>query len=98
MEDVDLRHAKGHLEELIARAARGEEVRMAQPGLATVRLTVVEGAAAVAQPERRPGRWNIPLTVPDDALSAPMSEEELPHWYGRDDETPPEHARLHLVA
>ena len=85
MEDVDLRHAKEHLEDLIARAARGEDVRIAQPGLATVRLMVVGAAVdAMVKTERRPGRWKNRLKVPDEELLAPMSEEELKLWYGED--------------
>ena len=39
MEDVDVRHAKEHLEELIERARRGEDVRIADPKGGSVRLT-----------------------------------------------------------
>jgi len=81
MEDVTIAHAKEHLEDLVARAARGEDVRIAQPGVATVRLTVVESAV---QPERRPGRWKGRLNIPDEKLLEPMSEEELKLWYGED--------------
>lgn len=85
MEDVNLQHAKEHLEELIARAARGEDVRIAQPGVATVKLIVVETAAAdKPKPERRPGRWKDRLpNLPDDFFD-PLPEEELKHWYGDD--------------
>lgn len=38
MEDVTLSHAKQHLEELIARAARGEEITISDPVLGTVIL------------------------------------------------------------
>ena len=41
MEDVELRHAKEHLEELVRRAARGEDVRITDPELGPVRLTLV---------------------------------------------------------
>ena len=84
MEDVTLAHAKEHLEELIARAARGEDVRIAQPGVATVRLTVVESPAGPARPkpERRPGSWKGRLNIPDEELLAPLSDDELKHWYG----------------
>jgi antitoxin (DNA-binding transcriptional repressor) of toxin-antitoxin stability system len=83
MEDVDLTFAKEHLEELIARAARGEDVRIAQPGIATVRLAVVEPATEpVAKEQRRPGRWKGRLNISDEELLEPMSDEELKLWYG----------------
>ena len=84
MEDVTLAHAKEHLEELVARAARGEDVRIADPNLGTVRLTADAGAETVARPERRSGRWKGRLNIPDDELLEPMSEDELKLWYGED--------------
>ena len=85
MDDFDLRHAKEHLEELIQRAAKGEDVRIAQPGVATVRLIVVEPSVEPQpRPERRPGRWKGRLNIPDEKLLEPMSEEELKLWYGDD--------------
>jgi len=41
MEDVSLTHAKDNLEELIERAARGEDIRITDAKLGTVRLTLV---------------------------------------------------------
>jgi antitoxin (DNA-binding transcriptional repressor) of toxin-antitoxin stability system len=85
MEDVDLRYAKDHLEELIARVARGEDVRIAQPGGAIVRLTIVEMATGShVKPGRRPGNWKGRLNIPDDAFLEPMTDEELKLWYGDD--------------
>jgi antitoxin (DNA-binding transcriptional repressor) of toxin-antitoxin stability system len=79
MEDVSLAHAKEHLEELIARASRGEEVRISDPDLGTVRFLPVAGTQA--RRVRRPGRLKGKLTVPA-RLFEPMSEEELRLWYG----------------
>jgi antitoxin (DNA-binding transcriptional repressor) of toxin-antitoxin stability system len=87
MEDVSLAHAKDHLEELIARASRGEEVRISDPELGTVRLLPVADAHPSAEklyPVRRPGRLKGKLTVPV-RLFEPMSEEELRLWYGEAD-------------
>lgn len=84
MEDVSLAHAKDHLEELIARASRGEDVRISDPELGTVRLLpVADVKAAVEEPRpvRRPGRLKGKFTVPA-RLFEPMSEEELKLWYG----------------
>ena len=44
MEDVDLRHAEEHLEQLIGRARRGEDVRISDAEGGAVRLTPVLGA------------------------------------------------------
>ena len=77
MEDVSLSHAKEHLEDLIARAAHGEDVRISDPRLGTVRLQPVAAAAeGKARPERRPGRWKGKLTVPE-RLFEPLTDEEL---------------------
>ena len=86
MEDVDLRHAKEHLEELLERAARGEEVRISDPKLGTIRLTAVAGAAADGpkRPKRVPGRWKDRIPDPPPGFFDPMTEEELKDWYGDD--------------
>ena len=84
MEDVTLAHAKEHLEELVARAVRGEDVRISDAAIGTVRLTVVGGTAGDGQ-ARKPVRLGLmqgKMTVPEDLL-APMSEDELRDWYGK---------------
>ena len=43
MGDVSIAQAKEHLEDLIARAAKGEEVLITDPALGTVRLQSVRG-------------------------------------------------------
>jgi antitoxin (DNA-binding transcriptional repressor) of toxin-antitoxin stability system len=73
MEDVSLAQAKDHLEELIERATKGEDVRISDPRLGTVRLQPV---AIAGRPERRPGRWKGRFTVPA-RLFEPLTEEEL---------------------
>ena len=75
MEDVSLADAKEMLEELVARAARGEDVRISDPVSGTVRLQPVAPGDAVL-PERRPGRWKGRFTVPA-RLFEPLSEDEL---------------------
>jgi prevent-host-death family protein len=80
MDTVDLTHAKDHLADLIERAVRGEDVRISDAAIGTVRLTVISDAA---RPERRPGRWKGRLNIPDEKLMEPMSEEELADWYGQ---------------
>ena len=77
MEDVSLAHAKDHLEELISRASRGEDVRISDPRLGTVRLLPVGPADKdKPRPERRPGRWKGRFTVPA-RLFEPLTDEEL---------------------
>jgi antitoxin (DNA-binding transcriptional repressor) of toxin-antitoxin stability system len=72
MEDVSLSHAKDHLEELLERAAKGEDIRISDPRLGTVRLQLVEEA----HQERHPGRWKGRFTVPE-RLFEPLTDEEL---------------------
>ncbi len=98
MEDVDLRHAKEHLEELIERARRGEDVRIADPKGGAVRLTPVQGPEAdltapritdtmptfvPLQKPRVPGRLAGKMKVPARLMDS-MTEDELKDWYGDD--------------
>ena len=76
MEDVTLTHAKEHLEDLIRRAAAGEDVRISDPEIGTVRLTPATDGRAEATPERKPGQWKGRFTVPD-RLFEPLSDDEL---------------------
>jgi len=73
MEDVSLAEAKENLEELVERAARGEDIRISDPRLGTVRLQPVEEDLRL---ERRPGRWKGRFTVPARLLE-PLTDEEL---------------------
>jgi antitoxin (DNA-binding transcriptional repressor) of toxin-antitoxin stability system len=96
MEDVTLAEAKEHLEDLIARAQRGENVRIVDPHHGSVRLTRVyvpdvtkprvtdtmEPFVPLAQ-DRVPGRLACKMVVPA-RLMEPMSKEELRDWYGDD--------------
>jgi len=96
MEDVSLTHAKDHLEELVERAARGEDIRISDARLGTVRLTPIRVPDLLAprvtdtmEPfvplakDRVPGRFRGKMKVPA-RLMEPMSEEELRNWYGDD--------------
>ncbi len=82
MEQVTLAQAKENLDELMQRAARGEDVRIADPKLGTVKLQPVAMDMGQRQPKRVPGRWKDRLTEPPEGLFDPMSEEELKDWYG----------------
>jgi antitoxin (DNA-binding transcriptional repressor) of toxin-antitoxin stability system len=94
MEDVSLTHAKDHLEELIERASRGEDIRISDAKLGTVRLTPVGfpdllaprvtdtmGPFVPLANDRVPGRLKGKMKVPA-RLMEPMTEEELKDWYG----------------
>jgi len=85
MEDVSLAQAKEQLEDLLARAARGEDVRISDPRGTTVKLTPV--AAPVHDPLRKPrvpGSWKGKISDPPPGFFDPMTEEELKEWYGDD--------------
>jgi len=81
MDDVSLSHAKEHLEELVARAARGEVVRIVDPKLGSVKLTPAEETVTLPRKPRRLGLLEGKMTVPARLLE-PMSPDELADWYG----------------
>jgi antitoxin (DNA-binding transcriptional repressor) of toxin-antitoxin stability system len=96
MENIDVRHAKEHLEDLMERAKRGEDVRISDPKLGTVRLLPVRTLDVSAprvtdtmEPfvplakKRKLGHLQGKMTVPA-RLMEPMTEEELKDWYGDD--------------
>jgi antitoxin (DNA-binding transcriptional repressor) of toxin-antitoxin stability system len=84
MEQVTLAEAKEHLDDLMQRAARGEDVRIVDPELGTVRLTPVAdvGAMGSLRPKRVPGRWKDRMSEPPAGIFEPMSDDELKDWYG----------------
>ena len=80
MEDVTLSYAKEHLEELVERAARGEDVTIADPRLGGVRLQPVTASTIGLDglyPPRIVGQWKHLAEIPDERLFAPLTEEEL---------------------
>ena len=90
MEDVSIAEAKEQLEDLVQRAARGEEVRITDPKLGSLRLVRVEqGYTMIREPfvplaqDRVLGQLAGKMTVPA-RLMEPMSEDELRDWYGDD--------------
>ena len=82
MDTIPIAEAKEHLEDLIARAARGEDVRIADPVHGTARLVVEAAATALSTTPRISGRWKGKLGPLPDGLFASMSDEELKDWYG----------------
>ena len=97
MEDVTLAHAKENLEELIARAQRGEDVRIADPKVGKVRLTFIREVDLTAprvtdtmepfvplKKPRKPGRLAGKIPPPPEGFFDPLTDEELKDWYGED--------------
>ena len=63
MENVTLAEAKENLEDLLERASKGQDVRIADPRLGTIRLVRTDGALA-----RKPRR----LGLLEGRLSRPL--------------------------
>jgi prevent-host-death family protein len=97
MDEVSIADAKDHLEDLIARVARGEDVRITDPRHGTVKLLPMPREADLTaarvtdtmepfvplQHDRIPGRWKGKWTTPESVF-APMTDDELKSWYGDD--------------
>jgi antitoxin (DNA-binding transcriptional repressor) of toxin-antitoxin stability system len=80
MDDVTLPYAKEHLEDLVSRALRGEDVCISDPKLGTIRLAPVNAMpqAVKLYPERVIGQWRGRIAeIPDERLFAPLTDEEL---------------------
>jgi antitoxin (DNA-binding transcriptional repressor) of toxin-antitoxin stability system len=84
MDTVTLAYAKEHLEELVARAAAGEDVRISAPGNTNFELKPVSG----------PSRKKVVIgalkgkmqDIPPDRLLAPLTEDELRMLSGEESE------------
>ena len=86
MEDVSVKYAKEHLEELLARAARGEDVAIVDPAVGKIVLTATKDAAPPsASKPRRLGLLEGKVAPPPDDFFDAMSAEELKDWYGDDE-------------
>ena len=83
MEDVSVAHAKQHLEELVARAVRGEDVRIVDPKVGKVKLTLASDEASPPRKPRRLGLLEGKMQVPARLLE-PMTQEELDDRYGKE--------------
>jgi hypothetical protein len=79
MSDVDVRHAKKHLEELIVRAGQGEEVCISDPLLGTVRLQSVPRRSSMipTYPLRVIGLMPHLAEIPEKRMFAPLTSDEL---------------------
>ena len=82
MEDVSIAQAKEHLDELLARAAGGEDVRITDPNLGTIKLQVLDPAPK-RKVKRVAGHLQGKMKVPE-GLFDPLPEDELKRWTGED--------------
>jgi antitoxin (DNA-binding transcriptional repressor) of toxin-antitoxin stability system len=73
MDDISITFAKDHLEDLIVRARRGEDVRIVDPTLGAVRVIA---DTPTSRPKRVIGQWKELITVPARLLE-PLSDDEL---------------------
>jgi antitoxin (DNA-binding transcriptional repressor) of toxin-antitoxin stability system len=74
---VTLIEAKEHFEDLVARAAAGQVVRIEVPGQGAVQLTKVTPATERTSRPLIMGQWRGLAHIPDEQLFAPLSEDEL---------------------
>ena len=98
MEQYTPIEAKEQFDDLMARAARGEDVRIKSPQGVTLKLVPVEKAPDVTAKRvtdtmppfvpldkpRVPGRWEGKLGDVPPGFFDPLTEEELKDWYGDD--------------
>ena len=82
MEDIPLSHAKAHLEELLERAARGEDLRIVDARIGAVKLVVAEMPAKAYRRTKHLGLLEGKIPPPPIDFFEPMSEDELKLWYG----------------
>jgi len=81
MESVTVAEAKEHLENLLARAANGEDVQIVDARLGTMRIVPVDSQQSVLC-RRTPGLLKGIVHIADDQLFAPLTEEELDDFSG----------------
>lgn len=79
METVGVDEAKRQLEDLIARAARGEEVVIVDPVHGSASLRFIH---TPAKGTRRPGLLKGKVPPLPDEFFAPLGEAELKDFYG----------------
>ena len=78
---VNVHEAKTDLSKLLARAEAGDEVIIARAGMPVARLVALKPA-----PKRRFGAYAGLFEIDDDALLAPLPEEEIRLWEGGEDD------------
>ena len=81
MNTVTIHKAKTELSKLIALVEAGEDVLIMRRDKPVARLTAPEKKGPY---NRTPGRFPELKNIPDEILFAPLSEEELRLWEGRE--------------
>ncbi|MGD0969759.1 MAG: type II toxin-antitoxin system Phd/YefM family antitoxin [Candidatus Aquilonibacter sp.] len=82
MQTVNIHEAKTHLSRLLEEVAAGKEIVIAKAGKPMAKLVPID---AGPKPRRKLGGLEGRFTVPDD-FDAPLPDEILALFYGRDDE------------
>lgn len=77
---LSLSEARDRLEEIVARAASGETVRIVDPKLGAVRLVA---EPAQQRPKRVGGQWKGMIQIPS-RLMEPLTDDEL-RWLSGED-------------
>jgi antitoxin (DNA-binding transcriptional repressor) of toxin-antitoxin stability system len=88
MEPVDVTYAKEHLEQLLDRAAKGEDVLIVHPQAGSFRLAPQHGHAGrtISFPKRQIGLYSQMAEISEERLLAPLSEDELAWLSGEQSE------------
>ena len=76
MERYDVVYAREHLDELMERARRGEEITISDPDKGDLRLVPAPGSGHTRK-RIVFGQWKRLAEIPEDRLLAPLSDEEL---------------------
>lgn len=76
MERISIDQAKERLDELVHRAASGEEIVIADSKGEGVRLQPLV-ATERQRPKRVSGRWKGRIHIPDERLLEPLTADEL---------------------
>ena len=89
MEPVDIKYAKEHLEQLLDRAAKGEDVLIVDPQAGSFRLTPQQNGRSgrtALFPKRQIGLYSHMAEISEDRLLAPLTDDELAWLSGEQSE------------
>lgn len=84
MERISPDQAKDRLDELLQRAAAGEDIVISDVRSGDIRLLPISSKASPL-PRRMRGRWKGRIHIPDEKLLEPLTAEELAWMSGEDD-------------
>jgi antitoxin (DNA-binding transcriptional repressor) of toxin-antitoxin stability system len=86
MDRYDISYAREHLDELVDRARRGEDVTIHDPRRGDMKLVP---ASQAARQRIVFGQWKHLPEIPEERLLAPLSEDEVSWLSGETSETEP---------